>query len=91
MHDERTAAPREGDPTPAVAEVEDQTDRLILNLLLSSQFRGLWSMDELKREIGKPIDVTDSIHRLHGRGLIHRLEEFVFVTHAVACYEQLRY
>jgi hypothetical protein len=73
-----------------VADVEDQTDQPVLALLLSSRFPGLWSMDELAREIGKPIDVADSIHRLHGQGLVHRVGDFVFVTHPVVCYEALR-
>jgi hypothetical protein len=50
----------------------------------------LWSVNELAREIGKPIDVEDAIHRLHGQGLIHRLDDFVFVSHAAACCEALR-
>jgi fatty acid-binding protein DegV len=90
MHEQRTGAPREGVQTATVAEVEEQTDRLILSLLSSSQFPGLWSVNELAREIGKPIDVEDTIHRLHGQGLIHRLDDFVFVTHAAACCEALR-
>jgi hypothetical protein len=90
MHDQRTGRHREGEPPSRVAQVEDQTDRLILTLLLSSQFPGLWSIDELKREIGRSIEVADSIRRLHGQGLIHKIEDYVFVTHAVACYEQLR-
>ncbi len=90
MRDQPTGAPREGATAPCPADVEDQTDRLILSLLLSSQFPGLWSVDELKREIGRPIDVADAIDRLHGRGLIHRLDDFVFVTHAAACCEALR-
>ncbi len=51
---------------------------------------GLWSIEELAREIGKPIDIADSVHRLHGQGLVHRLEDFVFATHAAACSEALR-
>jgi len=90
MRDQRTNPPREGAITPDVAELDDQTDRLVLTLLLSSQFPGLWSVEELKREIGRPIDVVDAIHRLHGQGLIHRLEEFVFASHAAACCDALR-
>ncbi len=89
MRDQPTGAPREDEPNSSVADVEDQTDRSILTLLLSSRFPALWSVDELAREIGKPIDVADSIHRLHGQGLIHRIEDFVFVTHPTACYEAL--
>lgn len=91
MSEEQSTPGRRGTGAqPSVAELDDQTDRLVLTLLLRSEFPGLWSVHELAREIGKPIDVADSIHRLHGQGLIHRLEGFVFVTHAAACCEALR-
>jgi hypothetical protein len=90
MQSERTGAPREGAAPLDVAAADDQVDCTILALLQTSQFPGLWSVDELKREIGKPTDVIDAIDRLHGQGLIHRLDEFVFITHAAACYEELR-
>lgn len=86
MHDERTGRPRDGQR----AEGEDQTDSLILALLVSSQFPGLWSIVELEQEVGNPMAVAESIRRLHGQGLVHRLGDFVFVTHAAACYEELR-
>jgi hypothetical protein len=90
MREQSTAAPREGDATPDVAGLEDQTDQSILAILLTSEFPGLWSVDELARDIGNPLAVADAVRRLHGQGLIHRLGDFVFITHAVARYETLR-
>jgi hypothetical protein len=62
-----------------VAEQDEETDRTIMALLLS-QYHGLWKADEIVREIGDEIAVQDSLARLHGAGLIHRLDDFVFPT-----------
>jgi hypothetical protein len=68
MHDQRSSA-----------EAEDSIDQAILALLLDDQARP-WSDDEVAREVGDRIDVTDSLARLYGAGLVHRLEGFVFAT-----------
>ena len=39
-----------------------------------------WAVDEIAREVHG--DVTDSLGRLHGGGLIHRLEGFVWASRA---------
>jgi hypothetical protein len=91
MHDERTAAQREGtgssDLSPATLEVMAQ--EAVLGLLLQSDGPGIWSEDELARAIGKPMDVEDAIVRLHGEGLIHRLNGFVFAARAAIHYEKI--
>jgi hypothetical protein len=61
-----------------VAEDEERIDMALLGLLLSTD--RLWSIDEVSREIGDPLEVADSIARLHGAGLVHRLESFVFAS-----------
>jgi hypothetical protein len=52
--------------------------------LLLDQYQGLWKAEEVAREIGDELAVRDSLARLHGSGLIHRLADFVFPTVAAA-------
>ncbi len=91
MHDERTAAQREGtgssDLSPASLEAMAQES--VLGLLLQSDGPGIWSEEELARAVGKPMDVEDAIVRLHGEGLIHRLDGFVFAARAAIHYEKI--
>jgi hypothetical protein len=68
----------EGISSPA-SEQDDQIDRAVMALLLS-EYLGLWRADEIAREIGDDVEVADSLARLHGAGLVHRLEDFVFPT-----------
>lgn len=79
MHDQGTA------PFPPDAV----TDGEILTTLLVSEPLLPWSVAEIVREIGCEVVVTDSLNRLHGGGLIHRLEGFVFPTRAAVCSHQL--
>ncbi len=67
-------------PTPA--EEEKRVDAAILGWLLSDQVRAPVSVDEVGREIDEGLAVTDSLDRLYGAGLVHRLDEFVFATQA---------
>ena len=91
MQDQSTSSTREGRATLDVAGTDDLIDKAVLTLLLASRFPGLWSVEELKREIGRPIEVHDALVRLNGQGLIHRLDDFVFVTRAAACCEEMQY
>lgn len=63
-------------------------DGEVMNMLLTLDPRP-WSRDEIVREIGSEPAVTDSLNRLHGGGLIHRLDGFVFPTRAAVCSHQL--
>ncbi len=74
MHDQRSCD---------VAADEERADRAVLELLLDPD-GVVWSDDELARELGDPLSVTDSLARLYGAGLIHRLEGFAFATRAAA-------
>lgn len=38
--------------------------------------------EEVSREIGDPVEAADSLARLHGAGIVHRLQDFVFATRA---------
>jgi hypothetical protein len=80
---------RESESVVDVAEQDDRIDRALLGLLLRSGPHGLWSLEELGREIGDSLYVQDAVNRLHGQGLIHRLGDFVFVTRAAARVEEL--
>jgi hypothetical protein len=70
----------------AISSLEEQDsaiDKAVMELLLI-EHRGLWAVEEVVREIGDPIDVKDSLARLHGVGLIHRLGGFVLASRAAA-------
>jgi hypothetical protein len=67
MHDQRTPA-----------EQDDVADRSIMDVLLDDP--GPWAVEELQREFLAPIAVVDSINRLAGVGMVHRLDGFVFAT-----------
>lgn len=67
------------EPGRSPVDEEDRIDTAVLALLLGDPARP-WSNDELAREIGDWIATTDSLARLHGAGLVHRLGEFAFAT-----------
>ncbi|MHB1833472.1 MAG: hypothetical protein ACYCXW_00750 [Solirubrobacteraceae bacterium] len=64
---------------PTVVEDEDVTDCAVVGLLVNCDQR-LWSREELEREFDR--NLSDSLHRLYGAGLIHRLQGFVWATRA---------
>jgi hypothetical protein len=72
MHDQRNDA--------CVAEPEVRDDSTVLNLLLDPTLRAPLSVHEVTREVGEHVKALDAIARLHGSGLIHRFDEFVFAT-----------
>jgi hypothetical protein len=63
-----------------------QLDARVLDLLVHDHV-GLWSLDELRQLLGDPAE--DSLARLHGLGLIHRLDGYVFASRAAAHMHQL--
>ena len=67
MHDQRTPA-----------EQDDVADRSIMDVLLDDP--GPWAVEELQREFLAPIAVVDSLNRLAGVGMVHRLDGFGFAT-----------
>jgi hypothetical protein len=76
MQDEST----QPDSELTVAELEQRTDRMVLMLLLDEP--GLWSLDEIGREISTVLDAEDGVNRLHAVGLVHKLDRFAFATRA---------
>jgi predicted transcriptional regulator len=71
--------------------VESTAEWIVLDLLLDREEQRPWSVEELAREVGRPLDVADAVAALHGAGLIHRTADgFVFVTRAAVRFDQLR-
>lgn len=63
------------------------SDRAILGLLIDEDCQRLWSVAEIEQEIGE--DATSGLARLHGAGLAHRLDGFVWATRAAVEADQL--
>lgn len=78
MQDQRTLTP---------AEEDGHIDSAILGLLMEPDVQRPWSREEIDREIGS--NTTDSLNRLYGVGLIHRLDGFVWVTRAAIAAEEM--
>jgi predicted transcriptional regulator len=78
MHDE---------PTPTVIERDAQEDGAILALLMLETSHRPWAVEEIAREMGR--DVTDSLNRLDGGGLIHRLDGFVWASRAAVMADEI--
>jgi hypothetical protein len=74
-------------PTPTVIQRDAQTDSAILMVLLCEDSHRPWSVDEIAREMGS--DPSDSLRRLYGGGLIHRLNGFVWASRAAALADEL--
>ncbi len=64
---------------PAAAQEEAQEDSVVLGLLLGDREQRPWSMEE----------TSDSLGRLHGAGLIHRLEGFAWASRAALRAEEI--
>ena len=77
MHDE---------PSPSAPEREAMQDSTILEMLISED--GPWSAQEIDREVG--FDPTDSLRRLYGAGLLHRVKRFYWPTRAAIYAEQIK-
>jgi hypothetical protein len=86
-----TATPPEADTSVNPSDHDEQRDRAIMGLLLSSQPPEIWTADALEGEPREPLH--DSLEALHGHGLISRWDdygdEFVLVARAVARFDQL--
>lgn len=80
MQDETSQNPREED---------ERAQKAVLGLLLRPNEQRPWSVDEVKREVGEALAVTDAIAALHAAGLIHRCGDFVFASRAALCMDRL--
>jgi hypothetical protein len=75
-------------PNETVAEQNRRTEQTILTLVLSDGQR-IWSVEELVSEIGRRLDVVDSVAALQAAGLVHRCHDFVFATRAALRFDDL--
>jgi hypothetical protein len=71
-------------PQPNLDPEDEETriDRFVLNLLIDEHNQRPWSIEEVIREHGNQRDALDGLDRLHGAGLIHRIDGFVFASRA---------
>lgn len=69
------------------AERERHIDATSLGMLLGQDDQRPWSVDEIEREIGK--ETADSLNRLYGGSLIHRLDRFVWASRAALMAEAI--
>src|ERR1700760_183392 len=79
--------PMQDEDTPSIIEQDASTDSAVLGLLMLETSHRPWAVDELAREMGS--NVTDSLNRLYGGGLIQRLEGFVWTSHAAVYAEEM--
>jgi hypothetical protein len=87
---ERTDLPMQNQPIgPDAGPTCDETERVVLSLLLDSEASGPWSVQELARETGSELRVAVALLGLHGAGLVHRSQEFVWATRAATRFSQL--
>jgi predicted transcriptional regulator len=81
----------DAEPTQPAAARSAGAEWVVLDLLLDADEQRPWSVAELVREVGRPVNVADAIDALHGAGLVHRTsDDFVFVTRAAVRFDQLR-
>ncbi len=62
------------DQTDDCSEMEDVSDRTVMEFLLVND-PGLWAVADLQREFRNPLDLEDSLNRLVGAGMAHRVGE----------------
>jgi hypothetical protein len=70
------------DPSMDSTDILPVSDSAVYGLLILPDEQRPWSVGELVRELGSPIDVEDALAHLHGAGLVHRCGEFVWATRA---------
>jgi hypothetical protein len=75
--------------TPNPLSGFEQAEATILTLLFDQDHQQPWSIDELIREVGRADDTRDAIASLHGSGLLHRIDDFVFTTRAARRLDQI--
>lgn len=69
------------------ADREALLDSAILHLLIHEDSHRPWAVEEIGREVRN--DPTDSLGRLQGGGLIHRLDRFVWAARPAVVLDEL--
>lgn len=76
------------EPTLSVTEKEGMIDQAVLSLLVNADDQRLWSFEEIEREMGE--NPIDSLNRLYGGGLVHRLDKkFFWATRAALMMDEI--
>jgi hypothetical protein len=75
--------------TCALATERNALERTLLDLLLTDEYPGLWSSEEIAVAIGDPVVAVDAVDTLQAAGLLHRHGDFVVPTRAAARYRHL--
>jgi hypothetical protein len=80
MQQQRTCTP---------ADEDTMIDAAVLGLLIHRDDQRPWSKDEIDREIGQ--NSIDSLNRLYGAGLLHRLKGFFWATRAAIVADEISF
>jgi hypothetical protein len=77
------------EPTPSPVEQDNLEDAVVLGVMVNTKDQRIWSFEEIEREMGR--DPIDSLNRLYGGGLIHRLDgkRFFWATRAALMADEI--
>jgi hypothetical protein len=71
------------------ARLGDETEFVVLSLLLDANSPGPWSVAEIGREVGCELRAADAVVRLDAAGLVHLSGELVFASRPAVRFGQL--
>jgi predicted transcriptional regulator len=74
---------------PDAARLSNETEFVVLTLLLDPDSPGPWSVSELAREVGCELRAADAVVRLDAAGLVHLSGELVFASRPAVRFGQL--
>jgi hypothetical protein len=74
---------------PELDRLGNDTEFVVLALLLEPDSPGPWTDAELAREVGCELGAADAVVRLHAAGLVHRSGELVFASRSASRFGQL--
>jgi hypothetical protein len=84
MRDQRSST-----SAPSVGRRGEETEFVVLALLLDPDCRGPWSLAELAREVGCELTTAEAVVGLYAAGLVHRCGEFVWSSRPATRFCQL--
>jgi hypothetical protein len=74
---------------PELDRLGNETEFVVLALLLDPDSPGPWTVAELAREVGGELGATHAVVRLHAAGLAHLNGKLVFASRPAARFAQL--